>query len=125
MRVRQIGASLAAASCLIGLAACGSSSGHSAEEKKPASQVLADAKSALFNAKAVHVAGTTTSQGQSATIDFQFQGEDSQGSITASGVKEMIIKTGTSIYVNAPAAFWTKAAGAQAASLANKWIVAA
>lgn len=119
--------SVLAATSVVCVSACGTSSsansGAKVEAQKPATQILADAKSALFNAKAVHVAGTETSGGQSETIDFQFQGENSKGTVTAGGITEQIIKTGGSLYVNAPAAYWTKAAGAQGAALAGKWII--
>jgi hypothetical protein len=38
--------------------------------------VLSDAKSALFNAQAVHIEGTMTERGAAQTLDVQFQGED-------------------------------------------------
>ncbi len=106
-------------------AGCGSSSPKaSAEGKKSAQDVLADSKSALFNAKAVHVKGSDTQAGETEQLDIQFQGQDSDGSITIAGSTVKIIKTGGNVYLNAPAAFWTKAAGTKASVLANKWIKA-
>jgi uncharacterized protein YceK len=86
---RRLGAVVAAAACAVALGGCGSSgthtgsgqhspstrasgsasptppsgSGSKAEEGKPAKQVLADSKSSLFNAKAVHITGGMSSTG--------------------------------------------------------------
>jgi len=110
--------------CAVTLIGCGSSSssGSKAEEKKTAQQVLADGKSGLFNAKAVHVAGSLSAQGQSQDIDLQFQGEDTAGTVTLTGAKVQIVKTKGLVFIKAPAAFWTKVAGSKATVLANKWI---
>ncbi|HSP38412.1 MAG TPA: hypothetical protein VLR26_11725 [Frankiaceae bacterium] len=127
----------------VGLAGCGSSPGTKAapsgssgassasaaaglngEQSKPAQQVLSDAKSALFNAQAVHVKGTMTKQGQTETLDVQFQGEDTAGTVQDAGVTLNIVKTGGKLYVKAPEQFWAKTVGPAAApKLANKWLV--
>ena len=93
--------------CAVTLIGCGSSSssGSKAEEKKTAQQVLADGKSGLFNAKAVHVAGSLSAQGQSQDIDLQFQGEDTAGTVTLTGAKVQIVKTKGLVFIKAPAAF--------------------
>lgn len=94
------------------------------EQAKPAQQVLADAKSALFNAQAVHVKGSQTQQGKTQTIDVQLQGEDSAGTIGAGGVSLNIVKTAGKVYVKAPEQFWAKRVGtAVAPKLANRWLV--
>lgn len=130
----------------LGLAGCGSSSSSSSkpaasgsagassapaaapslngEQSKTPQQVLADAKSALFNAQAVHVKGTMSQQGRSETLDMQFQGEDTAGSVTTSGITLDIVKTAGKVYVKAPEQFWAKTAGPAAApKLANRWLV--
>ncbi len=130
----------------VGLAGCGSSSGSNAkavptgstsasgspsaaagsngEQTKTPQQVLADAKSALFNAQAVHVKGTLTQQGQSQALDVQFQGEDTSGTVQLDGVTISIVKTDGKVYLKAPEQFWAKTAGPTAApKLANKWLV--
>lgn len=125
----------------VGLAACGggssgaaassgggSPSGSSAEEHNPAAKVLEDAKSALFNAKAVHVAGTETSHGQLQKLDAQFQGQDSAGSLTLNGTATLnaatlrFVNSHGTFYVKAPAIYWQKVTPAQASALAGKWI---
>ena len=117
-------AAAAAVACALALTSCGSSSGSGskAEEEKSPTQVFADAKSALFNAGAVHVAGTLSSQGTSDQLDLQLQDEDTAGSLTEAGQKVQIVKTGGSLYLNAPAAFWTKTLGAKGAALGGRWI---
>lgn len=117
----------ALAGCLLAgaLAGCGSSShssGSHKEEAKSPTQVLADSKSALFNAKAVHVAGSITSAGQSEQVDLQLQGPDAAGTVTAAGVAVQIVNSGGEFYIKAPTGFWTKTAGPKAAALGGKWI---
>lgn len=102
----------------------GASAGTNGEQSKSAQQVLSDAKSALFNASAVHVKGTMSGQAGSETLDVQFQGEDSSGTISSSGITLNVIKTGGKVYVKAPEQFWLKSAGpANAPKLANRWLV--
>lgn len=113
---------LAAVLLIGGCGGSGSPSGAKAEEGKTPTQVFADAKSALFNAKAVHATGTVTTSGVAEQIDLQLQDQNTSGSITDAGAKIQIVKTGGSIYLKAPAAFWTKTVGAQGAPLAGKWI---
>jgi len=112
----------AAALAAVALAGCGSSSSSPArpspssagassapvasanlngEQAKPAQQVLADAKSALFNAPSVHVKGTQTQAGKSQKLDVQFQGEDAAGTITIAGIPLNIVKTAGKVYVKA------------------------
>jgi len=134
----------AAALAAVALAGCGSSSSSPArpspssagassapvasanlngEQAKPAQQVLADAKSALFNAPSVHVKGTQTQAGKSQKLDVQFQGEDAAGTITIAGIPLNIVKTAGKVYVKAPAPFWVKTVGATVApKLANRWL---
>ncbi len=93
------------------------------EQSKTAEQVLADAKSALFNTSAVHVKGTETEQGKTQTLDLQLQGEDTAGTLTTSGVTLNIVKTASKVYLKAPEQFWVKSAGASIApKLANRWL---
>lgn len=108
---------------LSGCGSSGSSSGSKAEEGKAPTQVLADAKSALLNAKAVHVTGTFTISGGTERLDVQFQGHDAAGSTAVGGEQAQFVRTGGSSYLKAPAAFWTKAVGPRGAALANKWII--
>ncbi|TWP37934.1 hypothetical protein [Leekyejoonella antrihumi] len=99
-----------------------SASSGGGEGSKSAKQVLADAKSALFNAKAVHVTGTVTDGAQHEKLDLQFQGTDSAGTETINGMVLHIVKVGGTAYLKAPSAFWKKTAGPKAAVLAGKWI---
>lgn len=107
---------------LAGCGGGGSSSGSKVEEGKSPTQVLADAKSALFNAKAVHATGSITSSGDTEQIDLQLQDQNIAGSITEAGQKIQIVKDSGTMYLKAPSAFWAKTAGAQAAALGDKWI---
>lgn len=123
-------------SAAVGLAGCssgdrapsaaGTSPGQpvNGEQTKPASQVLADTKSALFNTHAVHIRGSQSTQGQSQQLDLQFQDSDSQGTITAAGSTVNLVKTGGKIYIKAPVAYWAKLVGpAVAPKLADRWLV--
>jgi hypothetical protein len=105
----------------------GSSSQSSApaQSDRSATQVLKDAKSALFNAKSVHATGTTTEQGQHQKIDMWFVGRNTAGTQSVNGMVVHIIKIGDTAYIKAPASFWTKTAGSQGAALGNKWIKSA
>ena len=99
-----------------------SSAAGGGEAGKSATQVLADAKSALFNAKSVHISGVVTDQGQQQKLDLRFQGNDTAGTQTMQGLVVNIVKIGATAYIKAPAGFWTKTAGSKAAGLAGKWI---
>lgn len=123
---------------VLAVAGCGSGSGSGSkgsvgagsgpalngEQSKTPMQILADTKSALFNARAVHVKGSMSAHGQTETLDLQLQGQDSAGTETLAGSTIRIVSTGGKLYINAPAAFWTKTLGAALAPrLANKWLV--
>lgn len=99
-----------------------SSSSGGNEAGKTSTQVLADAKSALFNAKSVHISGTVLQQGKQQKLDLRFEGNNTSGTETTSGLVVNIVKIGSTAYIKAPAAFWTKTAGSKAAGLAGKWI---
>ncbi len=145
---RRLGAAIAAGACAVALGGCGSSgthtgsgkhspstagssaspsptsgSGSQAEEGKPAKQVLADSKSALFNAKAVHITGGMSSTaGAGVNLDMQFQGQDAEGTLTLGGIKVGIVKTQGKLFIKAPGSFWSKTAGSKASALNGKWI---
>ena len=94
------------------------------KQSKPAQQVLADAKSALFNATSVHVKGNVSAQGNSERIDLQFQGQDTSGSLTITGIPVQIVKTVGKVYIKAPDQFWVKTVSSTLAPrLANRWLV--
>ncbi len=99
-----------------------STSSSGGEASKSSTQVLADAKSALFNAKSVHITGTVTNSGQQQKLDLRFEGENTSGTETIGAMVINIVKIGSTAYIKAPAAFWTKTAGSKAAGLAGKWI---
>ncbi|TWP39065.1 hypothetical protein [Leekyejoonella antrihumi] len=92
------------------------------EAGKSATQVFADAKSALFNAKSVRVSGTVIDHGQQQKVNLRFQGDNTAGTETIGGMVINIVKIGSTAYIKAPASFWTKTAGSKAAGLAGKWI---
>lgn len=91
---------------------------------KSAKQVLAQAKSALFNAKSVHVTGTKNAHGHTEELDFRFQALDCTGTLRVGGMTVSLIKTGGQVYEKAPAGFWAKIIGAKAPALAGKSIKA-
>jgi hypothetical protein len=99
-----------------------STGGSGAEEGKPAKKVLADAKSALFNTKAVHITGNVTTAGQAVDLDMQFQGQDAEGTVRLGPVEVGIVKTHGQVYVKASRAFWSRTLGSKGAALSGKWI---
>jgi hypothetical protein len=124
--MRQAVAAVGVVMVAAGPTACGGSSssgsGTTAEAGKPAATVLADSKSALFNAKAVHVTGNETAQGHSEQLDMQLQGQDSAGRLTMSGTTVQLVKSAGQLYIKAPASYWQQSAPTHAAALADKWI---
>jgi hypothetical protein len=68
------------------------------------------------------LAGTMSAHGKTEKINFQFQGQNSAGSLAVGSVQLRVVKGGGQLYLKAPASFWSKTAGPKAAALAGKWI---
>lgn len=106
-----------------GSSASGASPSANAEKGRPPQQVVADAKGALLSAKAVHVTGTVSQQGQSEQLDVRFQGDDATGTVTVGGQAAQLVRTGGKLYLKASASFWSRTAGAAGNALGDKWLV--
>ena len=110
-------------------AGCGSS-GKSAksngEESKPATKVLADAKSAATNARSAHVSGSIRSDGTPITLDLSTaRGKGAKGSMSTSGLKFDVVRIGDTLYIRGSDEFLKHfAGGAVAQLLHDKWLKA-
>lgn len=114
---------LAAAAVL--QAGCGGSS-SSSEASKSASAILADARHAADSAGSVHVAGTIHDAGQTIGVDLKVTGQGGGGTMTIQGARVDIIRSGQSVYLRAPAAFYEKVGAGKAAGqlLDGRWLKA-
>jgi hypothetical protein len=92
-----------------------------------ANQIADAASSALTSATSFSYGGTVSTNGKSNVIQISLNSSgDGHGTIGSSGQPVKIIKTGSNLYINSNAAFWTKNAGADAGkSFANRWIAIA
>ena len=114
---------LAAAAVL--QAGCGGSS-SSGEAAKSARAILADARQAASSAGSVRVAGTIHDAGQTLALDLKITRKGGGGTMTVQGSKVEIVRSGASVYIRAPAAFYQKVGAGQAAGqlLDGRWLKA-
>jgi hypothetical protein len=106
------------------LTACGGGSGGNGEAAKKGPQVAKDAAAALDKAGSVHLAGDISSAEQQEKLALDLQGADASGTVSMGGQDLKIISAGGSVYVQAPAAFWTsQGLPAQAGNtLGGRWV---
>ena len=145
MRVRQLARTLTLAGLTtLLLAACGSTSGTSAdtvagsasssavatpagngEAAKTGKQVAADAADALASASAVHMVGTGVYEGKPMTMDLHLQGTDVSGSVTMAGQPLGLLSAGGKTYMQATAAFWKsqQVPSSIAKKLDGRWVL--
>lgn len=123
------GAILAPVAAALTLAACGS--GHSSSSNghgngvavKPPARIVAAAQAALRSAHGFVAAGTLRQGGQAARLRVVDDGPSKlQVQISQSGTSADIIALPGAGYVRGNQAFWSAHGGAQAATLANRWI---
>jgi hypothetical protein len=76
-----------------------------------ANEILERAKTALGNAKSVHIKGSATEDGEKMEFDFKISGEDVAASITGQGLTVEIIRVGPDAYMKADALFETLLGG--------------
>src|SRR6476659_7265778 len=109
------------------IAGCGGGSGSSnGEEDKTASQILADARRAATGAGSVHVTGTILDSGTRLKLNLHAGDRTGSGTITFRGSPIQVIRIGNTLYMKAPASFYT-ATGANTATatlLDRKWLKA-
>ena len=116
---------IATAAAVVCLAACGGSSSNG-EASKSASAILADARQAADDAGSVTVSGRITDSGQTIGLHLSIGRDGGSGSMTIQGSKVDIVRIGKTVYLRAPASFYT-AVGAGAAAgqlLDGKWLKA-
>lgn len=111
------------------LAGCGGSGKPAKannEASKPATQVLADAKSAAAAASSAHVAGNVKSGGTPVTLDLSTaRGKGAKGSMTANGAGFDLVRIGDTVYIKGSDEFLKQNAGALIAQLLHdKWLKA-
>jgi hypothetical protein len=113
---------LAAAAALAGCGG-GSSSGNG-EAAKTAGEIIADARSAATAAGAVHVTGSILESGTRLKLDLHAGGTTGSGTITFRGSPIDVIRIGSTLYMKAPAIFYTNtgADSATASLLDGKWL---
>jgi hypothetical protein len=120
----------------LALSGCSSSSGGGSTSSASASsngiasmtaaQVLDKASAAAKAQKSVHISGKGTNSGQSFSIDMRLSnGGVGTGSITIDSDTLTVLNTGSTVYIKADKAYWTKYASAAAASaIGDRWVKA-
>ena len=108
------------------LAACGGGSSSNGVADKTPTQILTEAKQAARDAGSVHVSGSITDQGTTIGVDLHIGKTAGAGSITLHGSKIDLVRAGDTVYIRAPASFYTSlGAGAAAGQLLDgKWLKA-
>src|SRR3954447_952464 len=107
----------------LALAGCGGSSSNG-EAKKPAEQVVADAKKAALGASSVHVTGTIRDNGTPLKIDVTIaNGKGGKGTLAEHGLTFDLVRIGETAYIRGSDAFLKQFAGPAAAALLHgKWL---
>lgn len=106
------------------LAGCGGSSSNG-EAKKPAAQVVADARQAADEAKLVHVTGTGVDNGTPLKLDLWLGNDRGKGRLEERGAGFDVVRVGGTLYVRGSNAFLKRFAGAAAAALLHdRWLKA-
>jgi len=109
--------------------ACGGGNSSNGEEKKPATQILADTKAAILKAKSFHISGQSVDSGKTTALDVTLSPTRSGGSITSDGATLQLVVGGGEVYMKADQASWRKLGGsamsaAAAQLVADRWVKA-
>jgi len=108
---------------VVTLAGCGGSS--NGEAKKPAGQVVADARRAADAAPTVHVTGTGVDDGTPLRLDLWLANGRGKGRVEENGAAFEVVRIGGTLYVRGSLAFLKRVAGAAAAArLHDRWLEA-
>jgi hypothetical protein len=108
-------------------AGCGGGSGSgNGEVDKSAAEILTDARSAATKAGTVHVTGTILDSGTRLKLNLHAGDQTGSGTITFMGSPIEVIRIGSTLYMKAPASFYsnTGADSATASLLDGKWLKA-
>jgi hypothetical protein len=109
---------------VLALAGCGGSSSNG-EAKKPAAQVVADARRAALRAPIVHVVGAGVDNGTPLKLDLWLADGRGKGHLEENGAGFDVVRVGGTIYVRGSSAFLKRFAGrAAAALLHDRWLKA-
>lgn len=97
-----------------------------AEQAKPAAQIVADATTAMKNAKSFHVLGHIDEQGTAMVLNLSLSARGGGGSVQLSGATLEVVVNSTNVYVKADSKSWLKLTGDKATAqlVANRWIKA-
>jgi hypothetical protein len=106
---------------LVLLAGCGGS-GKSAESKKTAGQVVADAKRAALQSRIVHVVGVTSDNGTPLKLDLWLGPVKSKGHLVEAGTAFDAIRIDGTVYVRGGAAFLRRLLGSVPKGTAGRWL---
>jgi hypothetical protein len=108
---------------IVALAGCGGGSSSNGEEKKPAPQVVADARKAALAASSVHVTGAGTDNGKPLKLDLTIGHKSAKGHLQESGASFDVIRVNDTVYVRGDDAFLEKFGGGAAVALFhNRWL---
>jgi hypothetical protein len=94
-----------------------------------ADEILAKAKDALTKAGSFHIAGSTSKEGETMSLDFKVSGKDFVGKMSmAKGADVEILSVGGKQYMKPSEGFWAMLAGAEQAktmikATAGKWVL--
>ena len=122
----------------VALSGCSSSSGGASSATSASSassngiasltvaQILDKTATAAKAQKSVHLSGKGTNSGQTFAIDMTLRnGGGGKGSITIDSDTLNLINTGSTVYIKADKAYWTKYANATAAAvIGDRWVKA-
>ncbi len=98
----------------------------SAEQSKPALQILADSEKAMLGAKDFHVFGSINESGQLTSLNLTISPNGGGGSVGLPGVTMEIVVAAHNVYVKADEKSWLKLTGSASTAelVANRWIEA-
>jgi hypothetical protein len=72
----------------------------------PAEEILARATAAMTAAGSYRIHGVTATDAGPVTVDMQVSGTRNKGSVTVAGTTIEFVRSGTDVYIKAPAAVW-------------------
>lgn len=106
----------------VALGGCSSGGGVGGEAGKPAAQILSDSKAAMRRLSSVHIVGSVPASPR-VTFDV-VDGSDDGGGSFVQGFSFSVVRSGTALFVMAPAGLWEQqgASPADAQTLATKWL---
>jgi hypothetical protein len=114
-----------AAALLLVLAGCGGGSSSNGEARKPAEQVVEDARRAAVAATSVHMRGRITDEGKPLSLDLVLvKGRGGKGTMSENGLRFELVRVGDAAYIRGSDAFVKALAGSDAAAtlVHGRWL---